>query len=158
MWVLNPSSGEIQKKIFANTRSIFDAVKQTTKKTSLAHLALNWALQELPKLMHDATVFLAFYALIKGLQDVPLPQVVNRYENARRALKSAPSGNAMMQDRPKSPLLEFLDALDPRKTEIAPITSLKRSGSLVEGCLGQNLPQEGLIFLAKIKQEEYERR
>ena len=28
LWVLNPSSGEIQKKTLANTRSIFDAVKQ----------------------------------------------------------------------------------------------------------------------------------
>ena len=126
LWVLNPSSGEIQKKTLANTRSIFDAVKQSTDKKSLAHLALNWALQELPILMHNATVFLAFYALIKGLQDVPLPKVVNRYENARRTLKSAPSGTAMMQNRPKSPLLEFLDALDPRKTEIAPITSLEK--------------------------------
>ena len=126
LWVLNPSSGEIQKNTFPNTQGIFDALKEMTNKKSLAHLALNWALQELPKLMHDAAVFLAFYALIKGLQDVPLPIVVNRYESARKTLRSAPSGTAMIQGRPKSPLLDFLDALDPRNTDVAPITSLEK--------------------------------
>ena len=70
MWTLHAFSGIISKYVFSSMKSINSAAndKHIDKEISHKHLkhidyAIKWAYKELPKLMHDASIFLAFHAL-----------------------------------------------------------------------------------------------
>eukprot|EP00943_MAST-04B_sp_MAST-4B-sp1_P002881 g2881.t1 len=131
IWTLHASTGVVSKYIFSNMKSISSAasdviVSKNHKYSKYIDHAIKWAYEELPKLMHDASIFLAFYALVKGLQHTPTPIMLNQYASLRKRLESPPCAVPSRNRRPTSPLLEFLDALDPRKSELAPITSLEK--------------------------------
>ena len=132
IWTLHASSGTVSKHVFSNMKSIHSAANDNNNMDSIKfnskhiNYAINWAHEELPKLMHDASIFLAFHALINGLQNTPTPTVLNQYASLRNRLESPPSAVPSRSRRSHSPLLQFLDALDPRKSELAPITSLEK--------------------------------
>jgi hypothetical protein len=131
MMTLHASSGRKAIYIFPRKQSLIQAIYKTDLEyPTHIHLALRWALRELPVLLHGATIYASFSALIHGIQKLPPPLVLNQYASLTNRLQSPP--NAVPSRQSKSPLLNFLNEIDPRGKDLDALTSIESLDALRE--------------------------
>ena len=109
--------------VFPEKLSIIQALHKTGEAyPEHIKLALSWTVTALPVSMHGATVFAAFSALVHGKQMLPPPLVLNRYASFRQHLESS---TVSTEAAYSSPLLEYLNLIDPRRNKLEPLACVK---------------------------------